>query len=63
MFAVPYIPLNESENIKNKLASFLKELEKVGYDIMAYIFPSHCRSLKSEIYIYPGVALVGRIIK
>lgn len=59
VFAVPYISLNESVSINNRLASFLEELEKVEYDIMAYTFPSYCRSLKSEKYIYPGVALVG----
>lgn len=59
VFTIPYLSLNESGNINNSISLFLEELEKVEYEIMAYTFPIHCRSLKSENYIYPGVALVG----
>lgn len=63
VFVIPYIASSEKEHLNKALKMFIKEIEQVDYDIMAYTFPPYCRSLHSDKYYYPGVVLVGRVPK
>jgi hypothetical protein len=63
VFVVPYLPKNEKTRMNETLGRLLDEIEKVDYDIMAYIFPRSSRSLCDKKYYFPGVVLLGRAPK
>ncbi|MBU4313823.1 MAG: hypothetical protein KJ821_03400 [Actinobacteria bacterium] len=60
VFVIPYIRSTESDHMDSRLKILIEQVEKVNYEIMAYTFPTTCRLLESDNYIYPGVVLVGR---
>lgn len=64
VFAIPYIPKEQSKDTERLLKRFIDEIDEVDYDIMAYVFPNSYRSLKNEHgYLYPGIVLIGRVPK
>lgn len=55
VFAVPFIPKLFIEKRDNLIKEFIKNLKKVDYDAMAYVFPNKAKTINEKGAFFPGV--------
>lgn len=63
VFAVPEIPASQQDHVDDRIDAWLEALQEVEWSLIAWVFPPSVRRLRSKRGLYPGVALLLRLVR
>ncbi|MGA2110150.1 MAG: hypothetical protein ABSH25_21180 [Syntrophorhabdales bacterium] len=59
-FAVPYLPERHKDQIEKLLTAWLREIQNLNYNCIAWTFPRLSRYHTHEGQLYPGLVLLAK---